>query len=166
MSDSSIAEQANMLFNPLVTAIISLAIIKLISETVDKLFIYINERDKRNALLKFNELDGLQESAKREPGRKTSGGYRIEDRGKNGFCIHIHGKEISLEQDQCDSDNSNSGKDLNNAYHCSHSGSIPSATSSARSSISHMSHEEKIQAVQDEISKIVEGDYSSIESVS
>lgn len=29
-----------------------------------------------------------------------------------------------------------------------------------------MSHEEKIQAVQDEISKIVEGDYSSIESVS
>jgi hypothetical protein len=162
-------EEVTMLFDSVASTIISLVIIRLISQIVNSFFYLLHERDKRNSVLQFNQLVEKREKQEEEKRQEekcqeeatTKTSNKCETR--RGFCIHIHGKEILADSDD---ESDKIGKGLNDVYHRSSSGSIPSAESaSSRSSISQMSHEEKIQAVQDELSKISEGDYSSIELI-
>lgn len=132
----------NFKFEQITVIVISLALMKLVGNITEKVLYYLNEKDKRRVLSEERKEKELLSQIKQEK--------QTQEFDSTDFCIHVHGQRlIGFSEDKS----------------CGVEG-VPSTevSTSDDNSYCDLSQEQKLEAVRDELQKINEGDYSSIDS--
>ena len=132
----------NFKFEQITVIVISLALMKLVGNITEKVLYYLNEKDKRRVLSEERKEKELLSQIKQEK--------QTQEFDSTDFCIHVHGQRlIGFSEDK----------------YCGPEGVPPSDVSTSDdNSYCDLSQEQKLEAVRDELQKINEGDYSSIDS--
>ena len=132
----------NFRFEQITVIVISLALMKLVGNITEKVLYYLNEKDKRRVLSEERKEKELLSQIKQEK--------QTQEFDSTDFCIHVHGQRlIGFSEDK----------------YCGPEGAPSSDVSTSDdNSYCDLSQEQKLEAVRDELQKINEGDYSSIDS--